>query len=447
MPTQKKKSGSRGGRKRQGPTRHQPKPEPEETPESVAAQALALELQQHVDLMDAARRGSLGKIQQLVVAGANLEEQDKRGETAFHVCCYKGHLACVKALLAGGCSMDVLDSNGCTGLMSAANSGRLDILVYLLDEGNDLEKTSLHGHTAFMLAYLNGHADCVRLLVQKGCVTASKTKGLTGLMEAAMGGRTAVVCAMLDGGVEKNAADKDGRTAFHWACAKNHVECAEALFEAGCDTTIESKQGHTGIQIAQRLGHVELVNRIRKLVAHKLADATEIAGTTVTGENIDWSQRGYTAFHLACAVGQVAHVEAMFRAGVDTTCVTTTKDEFAGETGYDVAKRLGHTAVLQRLDELRAEAAKKAKKGRDNRRKKEQKKRKKRAAREGSSLDLAEPVKELDALKLERVLGQERQESTNQTPLTSARLVEEAPELRIPETDTGTAQDTNLLID
>eukprot|EP01043_Picozoa_sp_COSAG02_P076579 COSAG02_NODE_16336_length_1091_cov_36.183193_2_plen_196_part_01 len=196
MPMQKKKS---GGRKRQGPTRHQPRPEPEETPESIASKALALELQQHMDLMDAARRGSLGKIQELIDAGATLEAQDKRGETAFHVCCYKGHLVCVKALLNGGCSMEVLDISGCTGLMSAANSGRLDILVHLLDEGSDMEKASLHGHTAFMLAYLNGHADCVRLLVRRGCVTASKTKGLTGLMEAAMGGRTAVVCAMLDG--------------------------------------------------------------------------------------------------------------------------------------------------------------------------------------------------------------------------------------------------------
>ena len=377
MPMQKKKSGKSGGRKRQGATRLQPKPEAEETPESVEAKALELELQQHADLMDAARRGSLGKLRELISVGANLEAQDKRGETAFHVCCYKGHLECVKALAAAGCSLDVLDTSGCTGLMSAANSGRLDILVYLLEQGGDMERISLHGHTAFMLAYLNGHADCVRLLVQKGCNTSSKTKALTGLMEAAMGGRTAVVWAMLEGGVERDAVDKDGRTAFHWACAKNHPDCAEALFRSGSDTTIESNQGHTGIHIAQRLGHTEVVNRMRELVAHKLADATELAGKTITGDDIDWSQRGYTAFHLACAGGQVEHVEAMFRAGIDTTCVTTTKDNFAGETGYDVAKRLGHTAVVQRLEELQAEAAKQAKKERDNRRKKEQKKRKK----------------------------------------------------------------------
>ena len=30
----------------------------------------------------------------------------------------------------------------------------------------------------------------------------------------------------------------------------------------------------------------------------------------------------------------------------------TTNDKFAGETGYDVAKRLGHTAVLNRLDAM-----------------------------------------------------------------------------------------------
>lgn len=455
MPTQRKKSGTRaGGRKRQAATTHTLKPEPEETPEGVAVKALELELQQQVDLMDAARRGSLGKMQQLIDASVNLEAQDKRGETAFHVCCYKGHLACVKALLDGGCSMDVLDISGCTGLMSAANSGRLDILTYLLDEGSDMEKVSLHGHTAFMLAYLNGHADCVRLLVRKGCKTTSKTKGLTGLMEAAMGGRTAVVCAMLEGGVEKNVVDKDGRTAFHWACAKNHVACAEALFQAGCDTTIESKQGHTGVHVAQRLGHVEVVKRMRELVAHKLANATGFAGNTITGDGTDWSQRGYTAYHLACAGGQVEHVEAMVRAGVDTTCVTTTNDQFAGETGYDVAKRLGHTAVLQRLDELQAEAAKKAKKERENRRKKEQKKRKQLLinaatgesgvadAAAGVLLDLADPVAEdsqprpqpraKSEQEPEPEPEQHRQrqpEPTDEAPPTTACLrVEEAPE-------------------
>ena len=366
----KKKGGGTGGPRL-------PKPEKQETPEMLAAVALERSLQQQLDLMDGTRRGSLGKVQELIHAGADLEGHDSRGETAFHVACYKGHLECVQALKAGGCSIDVLDASGCTGLMVASNSGRLEVLTYLLEQGSDIDTVSLHGHSAFMLAYLNGHADCVRLLVRKGCDTASKTKNLTGLMEASMGGRVQVVWAMLDGGVPKDAMDKDGRTAFHWACAKNHPDCAEALSQAGCDTTIENKQGHTGIHMAQRLGHAEVVNRMRELVACKLADANELAGKTIMGDDIDWSQRGYTAFHLACAAGHVEHVEAMFRAGIDTTSVTTTNDNFAGETGYDVAKRLGYNTVVKRLEELQAEVAKQAKKDRDNRRKKEQKKRKK----------------------------------------------------------------------
>ena len=402
-PSKKKKKkgkGRGGGGGGGGAQRHQPDLATEETPEpelSEQEKELQRTLQMEVDLFDAAKRGCSASLERLIAEGVKLETMDQRGETAFHICCYKGHIDCVQTLLRGGCDINVLDAAGATGLMSSSNSGRMDVVKLLLDEGADMEIMSVHGHTAFILAYLNGHADAVRMLVRKGCDTTSKTKGMSGLMEAALGGRTTVVWAMLEAGMDMEETDKDGRTAFHWACAKGHTECAEALVTYGCDTAAKDRKGHTGMHLAMALGQGKTVDRLRELVALKLVEEKANEGKTITGENIDWSAKGYTAFHLACAGGEVEHVAAMIRAGVDTTCVTTTKDDFAGETGYDVAKRLKHTAVVKLLDDHQAEEAKRAKKEREARRKKEQKRRKKERERAAAAAAAGTDVSEAGA--------------------------------------------------
>ena len=83
-------------------------------------------------------------------------------------------------------------------------------------------------------------------------------------MEAAGGGMTVVAQLLLD-----HQADIDirypahGGTAFHCACLEGHIECAEALVRAGCDTRLRDNLGRNGQQIAAVNGHAELVKRLR----------------------------------------------------------------------------------------------------------------------------------------------------------------------------------------
>ena len=68
------------------------------------------------------------------------------------------------------------------------------------------------------------------------------------LMAATETGDAAQVKVILDaGGADLEARRDDGATAFLVACDNGHVECVEALSQAGCDKKARSNNGWTGL--------------------------------------------------------------------------------------------------------------------------------------------------------------------------------------------------------
>ena len=76
-------------------------------------------------------------------------------------------------------------------------------------------------------------------------------------------------------------------------------------------------------------------------------------GRRVALETVSTSKNGHrrTAFHFACFNNQPDCAEVLMQAG----CDVGTKD-INGETGAEVAERLGHAAVVASLLELGADA-------------------------------------------------------------------------------------------
>eukprot|EP01047_Picozoa_sp_COSAG01_P085540 COSAG01_NODE_18842_length_1049_cov_1.884211_2_plen_130_part_00 len=78
-----------------------------------------------------------------------------------------------------------------------------------------------------------------------------------GLMLAASSGSAAAVKTVLAlGGVELEATDNDGVTAFLWACDQGKVQCITALAEVGCDTAARTSDGSTRLMLAASSGSV-----------------------------------------------------------------------------------------------------------------------------------------------------------------------------------------------
>jgi ankyrin repeat protein len=72
-------------------------------------------------------------------------------------------------------------------------------------------------------------------------------------------------------GIAIDAVNTEHRyTAFHLACLNDHADCAVELARHGCDTTLRTKDGETGKDIAESEKHTAVLEGLRALVAEQL---------------------------------------------------------------------------------------------------------------------------------------------------------------------------------
>ncbi|XP_004848703.1 ankycorbin isoform X3 [Heterocephalus glaber] len=117
------------------------------------------------------------------------------------------------------------------------------------------------------------------------------------LLQAVENGDVEKVASLLGKkGASATKQDSEGKTAFHLAAAKGHVECLRVMFTHGVDVTVQDTTGHSALHLAAKNGHHEC---IRKLLQSKCP-----------AEGIDSS--GKTALHYAAARGCLQAVQVLY---------------------------------------------------------------------------------------------------------------------------------------
>ena len=99
----------------------------------------------------------------------------------------RGDAAALETLLGAGADVNSQDRYGQTALMLAARHGHLEAVRVLIDSGADLDHTAKYHLSALMIATINGHTAVAQLLVQAGAATDTKGTGAPGFS-----GRTAL---------------------------------------------------------------------------------------------------------------------------------------------------------------------------------------------------------------------------------------------------------------
>ena len=94
------------------------------------------------------------------------------------------------------------------------------------------------------------------------------------LRNAAMGGKTAEVRALLAAGTDPDAAGRYGDTALYLAAAYGHEEAVGALAEGGADLNKANKHAATPLMQAAYDGHSGVVRRLLELGADHTAVGT-----------------------------------------------------------------------------------------------------------------------------------------------------------------------------
>jgi hypothetical protein len=115
-------------------------------------------------LMQAAKRGDITAIQNLLGEGAAIDTLSSKGYSPLHIASIEGHLAVVEVLIAEGANVNNISSIGSTPLMSAAFRSYTDILQALLAAGADTKLKSNNGNTALDLARKKRYANCIELI-------------------------------------------------------------------------------------------------------------------------------------------------------------------------------------------------------------------------------------------------------------------------------------------
>uniref|UniRef100_A0A2R9C208 Retinoic acid induced 14 n=1 Tax=Pan paniscus TaxID=9597 RepID=A0A2R9C208_PANPA len=165
------------------------------------------------------------------------------------------------------------------------------------------------------------------------------------LLQAVENGDAEKVASLLGKkGASATKHDSEGKTAFHLAAAKGHVECLRVMVTHGVDVTAQDTTGHSALHLAAKNSHHEC---IRKLLQSKCpAESVDSSGKTALhyagnfhspvksksefichflldhGADVNSRNKsGRTALMLACEIGSSNAVEALIKKGADLNLV------------------------------------------------------------------------------------------------------------------------------
>ena len=120
----------------------------------------------------AVERGDVAEVRRLIAAGADVNWQDEKQDSAFLVAGARGHTGIVQLTLSAGANLKSTNRFGGTALIPACHYGHLETVRVLLATAIDVDHVNRLGWTALLEAVILGdggprHVEIVRLLLER----------------------------------------------------------------------------------------------------------------------------------------------------------------------------------------------------------------------------------------------------------------------------------------
>jgi uncharacterized protein len=262
-------------------------------------------------LAAAARSGDLAQTQQLLSAGADVDQPEPDGTTPLLWAVFNSSPDLVQLLLAAGADPNQPNQLHITPLLQASRYGDADMIRTLLAGGARLGAAQPHTEPEIMAAARAGSVEAVTVLLEAGADPNASDflDQQTALMWATVEGHLAVVSALLDAGanpnlqarvseltVRKNADfPTGGFAALHWAARNGDAALIKLLLERGADINVRNGDGATPMMLAIVNDRLDLAARLLELGADA-NDGSLYYATEMRDATTDWRARDGTVF-------------------------------------------------------------------------------------------------------------------------------------------------------
>eukprot|EP00958_Prasinococcus_capsulatus_P007465 scaffold699_cov385-Prasinococcus_capsulatus_cf.AAC.10 len=183
-----------------------------------------------------------------------------------------------------------------TALHLAAAHGHYQVCKLLLDHGANVNVRDRFGYTPLQEAMNNDHIGVAQLLKQSGGLLILNDEAGV-LCRCAHTSNSARLRSLLFCGADPNAANYDGRTALHVACAEGNAYIARLLLVSGADRNAKDRWGHTPLREAESGGHQKVATLFSKPLS-ALAKEIEQEGSLQDQPHVHWETGGDGTVHL-----------------------------------------------------------------------------------------------------------------------------------------------------
>ncbi len=251
-------------------------------------------------LFRAARARNAQVVEILLEHGFKLDEKAPNNMTLMDYAFMGGSIDIAKLFVSKGMKLESSSDSRNPLLIRAAVSANADGIHYLLDHGFDINvKEPNNGRTALLMAVDFGNPDGARALAMRGAdVNVADKDGMTPLSITVKKGDKELVDLFLKKGARLDAADPlEGKTVLHEAALRGYSGVIETLQAGGIDKNAKDKDGRTALSYALKYGNQKAADLLRSKGVEEvpwetnLDDAAILNKELKKGEAVIWYLR------------------------------------------------------------------------------------------------------------------------------------------------------------